>query len=279
MMLGDAIGRLFGRQAPPELKASRTARLIQFDSGGRARWTPRDYGALAREGFVKNAIVHRSVKLVAENVAAVNFLVYDGATPRDVHPLIDLIEKPNPREDRAGFLEAVAAHLLLAGNSYIEAVAVDGQVRELYALRPDRMRVVPGADGWAQAYEYTVAGQTVRFAQDLALPPILHLALFHPLDDHYGLAPSEAAAVAVELSLVECPAFFFTLLHALWVGFEPAINGFVSLSALLMTYFGARFGVLGVYVTGRTREKQAAATGELAPSVVGEILKAINKKR
>ena len=31
------------------------------------------------------------------------------------------------------------------------------------------------------------------------LSPILHLALFHPLDDHYGFAPIEAAAVALDL--------------------------------------------------------------------------------
>ena len=30
------------------------------------------------------------------------------------------------------------------------------------------------------------------------VPPILHLTFFHPLDDHYGLAPIEAAAVAVD---------------------------------------------------------------------------------
>lgn len=33
----------------PEQKASRTARLVALESGGRARWTPRDYAALARE--------------------------------------------------------------------------------------------------------------------------------------------------------------------------------------------------------------------------------------
>src|SRR5256885_2207141 len=31
-----------------------------------------------------------------------------------------------------------------------------------------------------------------------APPPVLHLTLMHPLDDHYGLAPLEAAAVAVD---------------------------------------------------------------------------------
>jgi HK97 family phage portal protein len=183
---------------PPESKSSATARLIQFDSGGRARWTPRDYTALAREGFAKNAIVHRAVKLVAENAASVTFLLSENGAAHDRHPLLDLLARPNPRQDGAGFLEAVAAYLLLAGNAYVEAVALEGSVRELYALRPDRMRVVPGPDGWAQTYEYTVGGATMRFDQSAPLPPILHLTLFNPLDDHYGFAPLEAAAVAVD---------------------------------------------------------------------------------
>jgi hypothetical protein len=46
-----------------------------------------------------------------------------------------------------------------------------------------------------------------------------------------------------------------------------------------MAYFGARFGVLGVYVTGRSREKQAGATGELPPTLIGELLKALGKNK
>jgi phage portal protein BeeE len=40
----------------------------------------------------------------------------------------------------------------------------------------------------------------LRAAQCAALiaPYGLHLTFFHPLDDHYGLAPIEAAAVAVD---------------------------------------------------------------------------------
>src|SRR3954463_9117350 len=182
----------------PEEKASRTAQVIALQSAGRARWTPRDYAALAREGYVKNAIVYRAVKLVAENVGGCAFLVEEGPETRDRHTLLDLIARPNPREDGARFLESIATHLLIAGNAYVEAVSVDGTPRELHVLRPDRMKLVPGADGWPEAYEYTVAGRTVRFDQSAALPPILHLTLLHPLDDHYGLAPLEAAAVAVD---------------------------------------------------------------------------------
>ncbi|MGB3488644.1 MAG: phage portal protein [Xanthobacteraceae bacterium] len=183
----------------PEAKASRTAQVLAFESGGRARWTPRDYAALAREGYLGNAIVHRAVRLVAENAASCCHLVFEGAQEREAHPLGALLARPNPRQDGAAFLEALVSHLLLAGNAYIEAVALDDEVRELYALRPDRMKAVPGADGWAEAYEYSAGGRSVRFDQlSSRVPPILHLTFFHPLDDHYGLAPLEAAAVAVD---------------------------------------------------------------------------------
>jgi hypothetical protein len=48
------------------------------------------------------------------------------------------------------------------------------------------------------------------------------------------LSSIEPAAVAIELSLVECPSFALTLLHALWSGHEVGINGFASLTSLLM---------------------------------------------
>ena len=84
---------------------------------------------------------------------------------------------------------------------------------------------------------------------------------------------------ALELSLVECPAFTATVLHALWTGHEVGLNGFANLSGLLIAYFGARFGVLGIYINGRSREKEALATGEAVPSVLGEILKAVRKRK
>jgi HK97 family phage portal protein len=186
----------------PEQKVSRTGRIIALESGGRARWSPRDDAALTRAGVCRHAIVYSAVRLVAESIGSLSFVLYEDAREHDVHPLLDLLARPNPRQDGAAFLDSVTTHLLLAGNAYVEAVATASddapQVRELYALRPDRMKVVPGSDGWPQAYEYTVGGSTVRFAQDAAQPPILHLTLINPLDDYYGLSPLEAAAVAVD---------------------------------------------------------------------------------
>ena len=83
---------------------------------------------------------------------------------------------------------------------------------------------------------------------------------------------------ALELSLVECPAFALVLLRALWTGHDAGINGFAALSTLLMAYFAARFGVLGVYVSGRTREK-CAASGEFGSSLVEQIVKALRGRK
>jgi hypothetical protein len=84
---------------------------------------------------------------------------------------------------------------------------------------------------------------------------------------------------ALELSMVECPAFALTILHVLWTGFTPGIDGFAALSGLLMAYFAARFGVLGVYVSSRSREKQAALTGQPVPGVVGQVMGAVTRGR
>ncbi|OYW37876.1 MAG: hypothetical protein B7Z45_05290, partial [Azorhizobium sp. 12-66-6] len=54
---------------PAEAKASRAAALVAFFGQGRARWSPRDYGSLAREGFLRNAIAYRAVRMVSEAAA------------------------------------------------------------------------------------------------------------------------------------------------------------------------------------------------------------------
>lgn len=188
-------------QASPEAKASRAHSAVAFYFDGRAVWTPRDYTALSREGFQKNAIVHRAVRLVAEAAASLPLTLKQDGRDLATHPLLALFARPNTREGGQRFLESVYGHLMVSGNAYVEAVGVDGAPAELYALRPDRMRIVPGSDGWPAAYEYTVGAETVRFpmGQGEAVPPILHLTLFHPADDHYGLSPMEAAATALDI--------------------------------------------------------------------------------
>lgn len=190
------------RTSVPEEKAlsPRPGTALALIAGeGEARWTGRSYAALAREGFMKNPVAHRCVRLVSEAAASIGFLAYQGAQEQEGHPALALLARPNGAMTGADFLETLYGQLLLSGNAYVEAVEAGGRgsarAAELHLLRPDRVSVVTGADGWPSAYDYRAGTKARR----IALDGLLHLKLFHPLDDHEGFAPLAAAQVALDL--------------------------------------------------------------------------------
>ncbi len=83
---------------------------------------------------------------------------------------------------------------------------------------------------------------------------------------------------AVELTL-ECAALWAVLVHEFWTGDLQTIHALVGATALLVAYWGFRFGVLGVYISGRTREKVSAATGQDVPGALGQLVKTVMKKK
>ncbi|MDC7683683.1 phage portal protein [Asticcacaulis sp. BYS171W] len=188
------------RRTVPETKDSQTRALIALTGQGRAQWTPREYEALAREGFAKNAVAYRCVRMIAEAAASVPLRVDCDGRHDTAHPLSALLERPNAEQGGADLREALYASLQTAGNAYIEAAEIDGAPFELWALRSERVQVVPNAKGWPEAYDYTVNGRATRIARDgTGWLKVLHLKLWHPLDDWYGFSPLEAAAFAIDV--------------------------------------------------------------------------------
>lgn len=186
-------------QPKVEVKASATGRVMAMSGAGRVAWSPRDVVSLTKVGFTGNPIGFRAVKLIAEAAAAVPVVLQDDARRYDTHPVLALMARPNAGQGRAELLEALFAQVLLTGNGYVEAVADEGLPMEMHVLRSDRMTVVPGADGWPVGYDYTVGGRKHRFAVTNDLSPICHIKSFHPQDDHYGFAPMQAAASAIDV--------------------------------------------------------------------------------
>ena len=149
-----------------EQKRFAAAPLIQLHTVGRPQWTPRNYAALAKEGFAGNAIGYRCVRMLAEAAGSVPLLVYEGEKELTSHPLKQLLARPNPAQTGRELLENILSFLLVAGNSYTEVSTLDGTPRELVALRPDRVKVVAGGNGWPEAYEYAVGGSTARLSPE-----------------------------------------------------------------------------------------------------------------
>ena len=60
---------------------------------------------------------HRAVRLIAENAASCHYLLYEGARELEGHSLLQLLARPNPRQDGASLFETLYAHMLLSGNA------------------------------------------------------------------------------------------------------------------------------------------------------------------
>ncbi|MCF8473087.1 MAG: phage portal protein [Emcibacter sp.] len=201
--------RLFGKKKASDLDQKQSA-VASFMNGAEtlwvglqdARWSGRNYKSLAEEGYRKNVITHRAVRILSESAASVPLQLFRGDQKLTHHPLLDLLNRPNPTQGRGLFFETVYAYLNIAGNSYVEMVlGADGRPLELYALRPDRIKVIPGSSGWPKAYVYGVSGREHQFSVDpvTGKSTILHLKNFHPTDDYYGLSPLEAAAYSIDV--------------------------------------------------------------------------------
>ena len=151
---------------------------------------PFEYRHAVRHAFLENPVAQRAVRIVAEGVGSAPLL------PTDANALVAATSAGQ------SLLETLAAQLLLHGNGYVQVMR-DGasQPVELFALRPERVSVVAGADGWPAAYQYKVGDKalTIPVEDEGGWPQVIHLKAYHPADDHYGAGCLAAADQAVAI--------------------------------------------------------------------------------
>jgi HK97 family phage portal protein len=205
MTIASSIRNFMGAMVPGirQAKASATHLIVSMQSLGRPVWTPRRYDKFAQEGYQKNIIVYKAIRellLAAEQAPwFVQRLVAGQWKEDEMNPLAALLKRPNPQQSGPVFFGSLMGFYSIAGNAYIEAVRPSpGRApKELYALRPDRMKVIPGPSG-PDGYVYTVNGGEKTWEGEAA-GDIRHLKDFNPLDDWYGQSPMEAAAFDIDI--------------------------------------------------------------------------------
>ncbi|MCW1383206.1 phage portal protein [Novosphingobium sp. KCTC 2891] len=157
--------------------------------GGDARG-PLNYPVATREAYLKNPVAQRAVRLVAESLGGAPLTASDPA----------LAALVNATSAGQALIETLASQMLLHGNAYVQVLRdADGEPAELFALRPDRVTVVPDAGGWPAGFAYKVGERTMTLdaLDDFGQPNVIHIRGFHPSDDHYGAGCLEAADDAV----------------------------------------------------------------------------------
>ena len=121
--------------------------MVGYFGVGTSKSRNYSYEDLAEEGYMKNSIVYRCVNEIAKGASAVPFMVKAGDQVLDSHPIVTLLNRPNPLQSHSEFFNSTFGFLLLSGNAYILKVGSEvGAPKELHLLRPDRMVVKGGAN-------------------------------------------------------------------------------------------------------------------------------------
>lgn len=151
---------------------------------------PFEYNRAVKRAYLENPVAQRAVRLVGEGIGGAPLLPSDPG-------LLSLVQATSAGQS---LLETLASQLLLHGNAYVQVLKdARGRPVELYALRPERVSVVAGDDGWPAAYAYKVGETTLTIPalDEDASANLVHIKYFHPGDDHYGLGCLAAADQAV----------------------------------------------------------------------------------
>lgn len=189
-------------------KQSEAIQLLAVHQVGKALPTPVNYEAASKQGYQRTVAVFRCVNLLSRCTAGIEWTLFkkgrgarSNRTEIFEHKILDLLDRPNPMQGGFQFMESVIGFRSIAGNSYIEAVGPgNAPPKELWPLRPDRMKIVPGRLGFPQSYEYHFKQSKKVFPVDFVKgeSTILHIRTFNPTDDWYGLSPLEAAFLDID---------------------------------------------------------------------------------
>lgn len=188
-----------------ETKQDPTFRSIILTTLGSAIWTKKDIAKFTEAGYMNCCTVFACVREITDAAAGIPWILSKKAMSKTTkkeriedHKLLDIMTRPNPRDSGVAFIRNTLAFFLISGNSYLIRVGPErGEPKELYYMRPDRVKIVPGtAIEPIRGYEYRASWKSQIFKFN----KVLHLRDFHPLDDWYGLSRIEVAAKEVDTS-------------------------------------------------------------------------------
>ena len=153
--------------------------------------------------------VYAAVNAIAQEVAQQRPILYRNTGQAEHeqiplpqrHPLVQLLEAPNPWLTRWELWYLTMVYLELTGNCFWYAASSSTSSSrqrlpvELWVIPSPWVRVVPDPNTFVRGYEVAAPGAAAEvFSSD----EIIHLKYPNPLDPHYGLSPLQANALTVD---------------------------------------------------------------------------------
>jgi HK97 family phage portal protein len=115
----------------------------------------------------------------------------------DAGDLGTLIKQPNPKMSWQDLTERIVAHLELGGNAILTKVRARGKPRELWIVRPDKIKPIPSRTDYVKFYEYNLDGRKKLIdAND-----IIHFQYVDPANEFWGISPLMAGGKTVDMEV------------------------------------------------------------------------------
>ena len=180
-----------------EEKSSNAIRSIMQRNS--ATWSAREFVAFATEGYRDNPTVRACI--MAKQKAAIEcpiILVNEKGEAVENHPILSLLNKPNPMQSWEKFLTQMIGSHDIAGEGDVLKIGI-GQSVELWPLRPDWLEITTFSMGLPVSCSYTPSDtyeeSTVKQYQ---FSELMIWAEYNPLFRWRGLSPLYSAAYSID---------------------------------------------------------------------------------
>ncbi len=153
--------------------------------------------------YGKSLYVYTCVSKIAEKVASIDFklnkIINANGDTEEVksHEILDLLYKWNPYFTKEEAIEIDTINRKLTGDSFIYKVRNEqGQIVELWNIRPDRVNIISNRGEYISYYEIMNDDGT---RERVEVSEIIHIKAPSPLNEHFGMSPLSSAGNRVQV--------------------------------------------------------------------------------
>jgi HK97 family phage portal protein len=174
--------------------------LNGFFSFGKGKYDMKEY----LDAYGNHPLVYMVINRISTTSAAIKRVaVDDNGEPLDNSTILDLLNDPNPNQNRIEFYEAINENHEATGNAFIWHIQGIGAGNELKVLPSDKVEIITNTnDTEVLRYDYcTPGGTTIKIPKE----EVLHIHTNNMVNTdgceaYYGLSRLQAAWIVVKSS-------------------------------------------------------------------------------
>lgn len=176
----------------------RQTQIITYPGDENGQCAEMNYASTA-EKYLSNPAVSKCVNIISTNLSVIPLkIIKDGKSLKKNQKdhISDLVNRPNPHQNKIAFFENIATNLILSGEAFIEIIRdkEDDFPLELNPLRPDKITLVLNKHFKPTAYDYFDGTES----RVITMENMCHIKNFNPLSNR-GASPMQSIMKIIDI--------------------------------------------------------------------------------